>query len=206
MEKSIAYDLGHTIPFGGIYLNAKFADEPRKKREIINEISNKLHEIGKVNNVKVDTWENPRLKKDKSYNGPDLIIGIDDWGCVLLKERLGGDVFVHESFSSRHTGSHRINGLFIATGPDIKKCRMESVGICDIAPTILYLFNCRISPGIDGHVLKDIFSEQYFQQYPPQLESDGTDDEKRDGHKHGDSSEESYEAEVKQQLKDLGYM
>ena len=51
-------------------------------------------------------------------------------------------------------GSHRINGIFIMKGKDIKEnATIENAEIIDIAPTILYLMGLPIPPDMDGKVL-----------------------------------------------------
>ena len=56
------------------------------------------------------------------------------------------------------SGNHRINGIFIIKGKNIKKDMIiENAEIIDIAPTILYLMGEPIPSDMDGKVLKDAF-------------------------------------------------
>jgi hypothetical protein len=55
---------------------------------------------------------------------------------------------------------HKLHGVFLACGPDIKNCgKIGDVKIYDLAPTILHLFNVPVPREMDGRVLKEIFRE-----------------------------------------------
>lgn len=58
-------------------------------------------------------------------------------------------------------GTHKVHGIFIAYGKDIKKnYKINEVKIYDIAPTILHIFNLPIPNDIDGKVLIEIFEPE----------------------------------------------
>ncbi|WP_193383885.1 hypothetical protein [Pyrococcus yayanosii] len=60
----------------------------------------------------------------------------------------------------RGTPAHRLNGIFLAYGPGIKKgYKIENAKIYDIAPTILHIFGLPIPNDMDGRVLMEIFEE-----------------------------------------------
>lgn len=56
-------------------------------------------------------------------------------------------------------GTHRMNGIFIACGPDIKNTgeELKKARIIDLAPTILHMFGLQIPENMDGEVLTHIF-------------------------------------------------
>jgi predicted AlkP superfamily phosphohydrolase/phosphomutase len=205
LERSIAFDPGHTMPFGGIYINNRLVNAPQKK-ELIKEIEQKLRSWGKRNNAKVEIRLRDNLPGDKVNTGPDLLVGINDWRCVMPKGHVDGEIFDRKPYSSRHTGSHRMNGIFIAVGPNIQRCEIDKAFIYDIAPTILYLFDQQIPPNIDGQVLKEIFSTEYLADHPVKLQTKPQDYRYTDesGVIKGLTSED--EDKIQQQLKDLGYM
>lgn len=206
MEKSIAFDPGHTIPFGGIYINDRLIDTPKGKQKISREIVEKLCDWGRKNNVKIETWQRSSSLVGQTNAGPDLIIGMNDWGCVLLKDQSKGEIFERKSYSTRHTGCHRIDGVFIGAGPDIKSCTVNEAYIYDIAPTILYLFNQPVPQSMDGQVLTSIINEESLDKNPVKFQSEVRDDKRTDTTSMPKEMTQQEKDIVQQQLKDLGYM
>jgi len=157
-EKSKAYCLGHTIPFGAIYINAKDEKEREEiKAKLIHGLENINKDIGK--DVEVQIYEPKKLYSgDKVELLPDIIFTINNWRCVIIEDNFDRPLFEERPFSTRHTGSHRLNGIFLAYGPGIKKGqKIEGAKIYDIAPTILHIFGLPIPKDIDGRVLIEIF-------------------------------------------------
>ena len=205
LDKSIAFDPGHTIPFGGIYINDRLVETDQKKNEITQEIERKLRNFASGNNVKIDVWRKGDLPDAQSGTGPDLIIGMDDWGCVVLKDPLEGDVLERRPYSTRHTGSHRVDGIFIAAGPDIQSGRVDDLQLFDVAPTVLHLFGIPTPPGIDGHVRADILTAECLSRHPVSVQGDVAQASAEAAGQTRDMTQEEQDA-IQQQLKDLGYM
>jgi predicted AlkP superfamily phosphohydrolase/phosphomutase len=165
-EKSVAFALGHTIPFGAIYLNVKgrepcgFVEAGKQYEQIKAAICGKLVNLGRELNRKLEVTI---LEPQKVYSGdkvnlaPDILFTINDWECVVIKS-FADYVFTDSPYSNRHTGSHRMHGIFVSYGPDIRKGGVvEDIRIYDIAPTILHMFNSRIADNSDGRVLTEVF-------------------------------------------------
>lgn len=162
-NKSKAYVRGHTIPVGEIYLNVRgrdprgFIAQGREYTELRKEVISKLKSWGRTAGVKVDIFE-----PDKIYSGeyvgqaPDILFTIEGWKCVMVND-FEGEVFQRRPYSHRHTGSHRLDGVLLVSGPNIKKCKIREANIMDVAPTILHLFSVPIPRDMDGRVLKEIF-------------------------------------------------
>jgi len=158
-EKSKVFCLGHTIPFGAIYINATDEKEREEiKVQLIRDLNNISKDIGK--DVSVQVYE-PR----KLYSGekvdllPDIIFTINNWRCVIIEDNFDRPLFEEKPFSTRHTGSHRLNGIFLAYGPGIKKGQRVDAKIYDVAPTILHIFGLPIPNAMDGRILMEIFEE-----------------------------------------------
>jgi predicted AlkP superfamily phosphohydrolase/phosphomutase len=167
-EESTAYCLGHTIPFGAIYINA---NNNKEKEEIKSKLLRDLQDISKdiKKDVKVQIYEPEKLYRGESRNLlPDIIFTIDNWRCVIVED-FNRPLFEERPFSTRHTGSHRLNGIFLAHGPGIKKGhKIENAKIYDIAPTILHIFGLPIPNDMDGRVLMEIFeSDSEFAKRKP---------------------------------------
>ena len=156
-EKSTAYCLGHTIPFGAIYINAK--DEKKReeiKARLISDLKNISKDIGKK--VEVSIYEPKKIYSgEKVELLPDVIFTINNWRCVIIEDSFDRPLFEEKPFSTRHTGSHRLNGIFLAYGLGIKKGQRVDAKIYDIAPTILHIFGLPIPNDMDGRVLMEIF-------------------------------------------------
>ncbi len=206
LKKSTAFDPGHTIPFGGIYVNDYLVDTPEEKRKLAGEIAKKLNDWGVKNNVKVEIWQDHDFDKQLSYKGPDLLVGIDNWKCVMLKDRFDGELYERRPHSTRHTGSHRMNGIFVAAGPDIQKGIVDHVHICDIAPTLLYLFDEPIPSEIDGQVIKDIFTTEYLNNNSVRFQTNSPDYKCPVDSSAVKKLTTEEQDNIQRQLKDLGYM
>ncbi len=99
-----------------------------------------------------------------------------------------------------------MNGIFIAAGPDIQRCAIDKVCIYDIAPTILYLFEQRIPPNIDGQVFEDIITAEYLANHPVKLQTKSQDYKYTAESVAVKGLTAKDEDNIQQQLKDLGYM
>jgi predicted AlkP superfamily phosphohydrolase/phosphomutase len=209
LEKSVAFDPGHTIPFGGIYINDNIIKSAVERQKLAVEIADKLRDWGEEHNLEFDIRSPNRSDDTMLCDHPDLIVGVNNYRCVVLKDQFKGELFEERPFSQRHTGSHRMNGIFIAAGPDISTHRIEGITVYDIAPTILYLFDEPIPVKMDGKVLESIVDSEYLVQHPTKQarnESSGKD-VKHTGTNNGPKEITDEDKELlKKQLRDLGYM
>lgn len=180
-EQTKAYGFGM---YGNIYVNLR-GREPkgivgpgRPYEDLCHEIVEKLSGL-----TDPDTGEkvvDKVYRREDLYDGPyvedapDLLIGWDDYAyytsVTLGKER--GEVFgPHMNIDSseyKHVGTHRLNGTFVAMGGNIKKgSEISGAGICDVAPTILYMLGEPIPDDMDGRVLSEIFEEEFCRQNSP---------------------------------------
>jgi predicted AlkP superfamily phosphohydrolase/phosphomutase len=64
------------------------------------------------------------------------------------------------------SGNHRMEGVFIITGSNVKKGKRTNAEIIDLAPTILYSMSAPVPKDMDGKVLKNIFSESFLNANP----------------------------------------
>jgi predicted AlkP superfamily phosphohydrolase/phosphomutase len=56
-------------------------------------------------------------------------------------------------------GSHRVNGIFLAQGPDfLKDKQIKNIDIVDIAPTILNLLKIEVPEDMDGRIISEIIA------------------------------------------------
>ena len=86
---------------------------------------------------------------------PDLIFVARDY--AYLGRNLFGSRHVIETSRYMGNGFHRMNGIFMAYGPDIRPgLRVEGAAIVDIAPTVLHLMGLPIPDDMDGRPLTEI--------------------------------------------------
>ncbi|MBD3367646.1 MAG: hypothetical protein GF405_05675 [Candidatus Eisenbacteria bacterium] len=132
LEESTAFDPGHTVPFGGIYVRGA-ADEPERAERIARELS----EWGRENGVEIDSRVRRGQPVSNGRRMPDIIVSVEGWSGVILKEELDGPLIERRPLSTRHTGSHRPEGILVAHGPGVANGVRTRARITQIAPTIL---------------------------------------------------------------------
>ncbi|WXG40375.1 MAG: alkaline phosphatase family protein [Candidatus Freyarchaeum deiterrae] len=122
-----------------------------------------IKEINGIKNPK--TGENLVIdvkRKEDIYQGehlelaPDLVV-IPNEGYRIFDILQGSSWDLENKVWSAY---HRLQGVFIAYGPDIKEgYRIENAKIYDLAPTVLHMFQVPIPRDMDGRVLTEIFQE-----------------------------------------------
>jgi predicted AlkP superfamily phosphohydrolase/phosphomutase len=170
--------------YGQIFINLK-GREPQgivkpgeEYEQLLNEITHRLLKL-----IHPETGERmiqEVYRKDALYHGPmvekapDLTFAIGDFRYdssvrfgLGLKEIFGPPEF-------EDSGTHRREGVFIASGPGIKNgYKIEKAKLFDIAPTTLYLFDLPIPTDMDGELLLEIFKEGWLKNHPPRYKPEG---------------------------------
>ncbi len=99
---------------------------------------------------------------------------------------------------------HRQFGIFIAAGPNIKQNeKVFGLGLIDITPTILHMFDLPIGNDMDGKPALDIFKEI---KTPTYIDSWETIEGDFGQHDHIGDADQLSDQETMQQLVDLGYI
>lgn len=102
------------------------------------------------------------FRREEIYSGPYLSEAPD---ILYLTKNLDYNVYVKVSANGKiisktsNSYHHKMNGIFIAYGPDFKSGMQVDAKIIDMAPTILFIFGLAIPEDIDGRVLKEILKE-----------------------------------------------
>lgn len=165
-SKTRAYSFGY---MGQIYVNLKGREpigivEPGGEyQDLLDEITRSLYQL-------VDPLDGAQVvdrvyRRDEIYSGPYAELGAD-LNVVMrgmsyithLRHELGGlDVF--GPVTTSESGTHRPNGLFIATGEGIVNgIRTLEANIVDITPTIMSIIGIPVPHDIDGRVLYEVQS------------------------------------------------
>ncbi len=205
-SKTKAFAMGE---FGQIYINEKekFRDgivDKEEYNDLVERIVSGLKQIMDSSGISL---VDQIYRNDEVYSGqflasaPDIICSFRDY-AYDSSVKFGfeqEDVIGPPEFED--TGTHRREGIFFACGPHIKKTETEKqLDICDITPTILYIFGCPIDKYMDGKVAEEIFTDEFKRENKIKfVEEQGSKEQKKD------FTDEDRE-EVAKKLRALGYM
>lgn len=204
--------------YGSIYINLVGRSpwgivEPRDYNALCEQITAGLHEL-------VDPKTGERIveriyRKEDLYSGPctnqapDLVVQWRDYAYFTKRNIDRGDgVFGKnlrvDASEYPHTGTHRLDGVFIVKGPHIRPRYEVQANIIDLAPTILHVLGEAIPTDMDGRVLHEIFEEGFFQTLTMR---DGLSEKKISIDTKGAIPlTEEEETSVRKRLKSLGYL
>jgi predicted AlkP superfamily phosphohydrolase/phosphomutase len=145
--------------------------------------------------------------REELYHGPhthlapDVLFAARDYS-YLGRELLGTRGVVETSMNWAN-GFHRLNGVFLAYGPHVRRgLRIEGATMVDVAPTILYDMGLPVPANMDGRVLTEALDPDYVAANPIRHESPlaGTDRSREEGYSAGE------QAEIAGRLAALGYI
>jgi predicted AlkP superfamily phosphohydrolase/phosphomutase len=119
---------------------------------------------------------NRLYKKEEIYHGPfiecapDIIFSMMD-GEYLANVQPSRRLFEKASWSTGF-GTHRMEGILIAKGKDIKSGhRIADAEIIDIAPSILNLLNVAIPLDMEGRVLTEMMTDEFIRCNPAEFKN-----------------------------------
>jgi predicted AlkP superfamily phosphohydrolase/phosphomutase len=152
-------------------------------------------------------------KKEEVYHGslleeaPDILVIPRNFSDYTMgKEILTNDkkpVIAYRPSPRGVTGNHRLNGIFLTLGENIRKGeQIKGARIIDLFPTIYHMFGLQIPADIDGKSLDTIFTPEWLAENPVRISDTGTGikETKEDVYSKED------EAEIRKRLKGLGYI
>lgn len=199
-EKTNAFDPGHIGSMGGIYINSRNLDDNQDHEEIRNEITEKLKNYGIQNGLEIEIFRPEDIYGEKAIGSLDLILRINNGRCIILKE-FEGKIVEYNKLPSRISflnGTHRMNGIFIASGPDFIYEEVKDANLWDISPTILKCFNESIPSWMQGKILDEVLNPKIKTRHnEPQSQIYENKTKK--------SLTKEEEERIKKQLRDLGY-
>jgi predicted AlkP superfamily phosphohydrolase/phosphomutase len=104
--------------------------------------------------------------KSEIYHGPfsdrapDLQIWWNDNIVISTHEKSFFTQKIKKQIEEGWSGDHRLNGVFLAKGPKIKKgVWLDQLSIYDITPTALHLFGIPTDKDFDGRNIEEIFCD-----------------------------------------------
>ncbi|MFD2916807.1 alkaline phosphatase family protein [Psychroserpens luteus] len=149
-----------------------------------------------------------------AYRFQDMMLGrmldlVDDETTVIVMSDHGYEsgnkrILKMPKYQAAPALEHRQFGIFVAAGPNIKKNeKIFGLGLVDVAPTILHMFDLPIGKDMDGKIALDIFEEVK----PPRFIESWENVEGDFGeHKKENNHDQLNDQETMQQLIDLGYI
>jgi predicted AlkP superfamily phosphohydrolase/phosphomutase len=153
--------------------------------------------------------------RDEVYSGPfvadapDLLIHWKDYAYFTKKgiDRAGqifsSDLTLDAS-NFPHTGTHRIDGIFLARGACIRPGQwLSDLRIVDVAPSLLYLQGAAIPNDMDGRLPAAMFDDGYLSANPPQYSSGGATKEPPTQAPPSTGEEDEM---LRERLRSLGYI
>lgn len=144
--------------------------------------------------------------KEEAFGGtqmssaPDLTLMLRDGGLVSI---LPSDVLLKPRRET--AGAHRPDGVFIASGPGIRRgVLLPALSILDIAPILLYTLGLPVPEELEGRIPKALFEQEHLRLHP--LEFGSLDGNSMARAAQVPEVDLHMEADVMAQLRALGYM
>lgn len=194
LEETLLFDPGHIGSMGGLYLTDRARTGEKDTAALIAEVRSKIERLGEAHDLEINTYTPDELYGNRAPGSPDLIVRLDGG----LIEDGGWDDPIFDGLPARlshQTGSHRREGVLIASGPDFSSTHIEDAALWDLAPTVLHVHDRAVPGWMDGRVLGDALTTDRDVRTTDATST--TDDVK------GLSAEE--QKEMQEQLSDLGY-
>lgn len=207
--QTAAYSLGNV---GQIYINLS-GREPEGSVQAGVEYENLRDEIMRRLSQLCDPVTGEQVveavyRREEIYRGDQVTYAPD---IIFLPRRLEYFGFGEYEFGSNRiiepmkrgiSGTHRMNGIFMAYGENIRPgVMLEKSQIIDLAPTIMYMMGLQVPVHMDGRVLQEIFCDGFqptLSQSPTDWQSEPASD--------GQALTEKEKEILASRLRDLGYV
>ena len=146
------------------------------------------------------------MENEDVYNGPRAPRGPDILFLTKNLETDTGGLTVFKTLDSiipsfAITGTHRMNGIFAASGPSYRqKSKISNLTIADPAPIMLHTLGLKIPSYMDGVPRRELFTEDFWASHKPEFS-----DVSLPGRGKGKEGED-HDEEILERLKGLGYL
>lgn len=171
-------------------------DELAEKMKTLNDPETGEPIIGHVHK-REDIYHGPYLE-----NAPDLFVLTTETSHVFSPDLGEGPVL--EKPENPAPAPHRMDGIFIIHGPDIKKgVILNGLQLSDIAPTVLYLLDTPVPEDMDGNIITEACEQDCLDTKPPVKTGTGNEHELEE---LDDDLSPEEKMKMEETLKALGYM
>jgi hypothetical protein len=137
---------------------------------------------------------------EKAGLAPELLLLIEDGRCSV-SYHMDQPIYEDRPHHPMKSGSHRMEGILMATGARIANAQVEGASLLDIAPSLLALADQPIPASMDGQVLADLMAPEFR----PDPEAERESAPAVPVIEVGDYEDED-ESMMLQRLVDLGYL
>jgi predicted AlkP superfamily phosphohydrolase/phosphomutase len=161
LDRSKAYYVRLFDPVGGIRVNARGAE----REALIERLLEELRQAPDPATGKPIVTRAGR--REELFDGPnvgrlpDIILVMDE--SLGSSDRLSSySALVTDRPGVGDPGAHRIDGVFIAAGPEVaaRPEPLDDASIVDVAPTVLHLAGLPVPDTMDGRVLTSILTTE----------------------------------------------
>ncbi len=117
-------------------------------------------------------WDRNISGVEDHYRVVDGLVGkltedIDeDTTVIIISDHGFGSINSSLEGLNRTLSSHRINGIILMAGPNIKRGRIENASVLDMTPTFLYLMDLPVALDMDGRILTNAIKRKYLNSNP----------------------------------------
>jgi predicted AlkP superfamily phosphohydrolase/phosphomutase len=196
-DRSVVFAPRQNLTCGMLYM---LSDDSDDKKAVIDALESLTDATGDPVETNVFQPEE-RYEGPKTDLAPDILFTVEDFACAVDPRYSTLDEYIVEGPpSAARSGGHRMEGIYVASGPQIESGEGMPASIFDIAPTLLYALGEPIPDVIDGEPLTDLFISDFrgerSVEWKPLADLVGSDER---------MTERDTEA-VQDRLEDLGYI
>jgi predicted AlkP superfamily phosphohydrolase/phosphomutase len=217
IERELAVDWSRTQAcvmhagiFGYLYINLKGRGphgvvEPEDYEALREELAQRLRATtirqpdGRVTPLFMQVYKTEELygcRREDNVNLPDLLLEPHPGFAVVRKIR--GRRAVRWCALDRLEGTHRVEGIFALSGPNVRRGERLTANIVDVTPTALAALGLRVPVDMEGRVIREAFTTELIVETEPPVA------------KVTRTGEEAYSEEdrkvLERRLSDLGYL
>ncbi|CCQ33128.1 Conserved archaeal protein [Halorhabdus tiamatea SARL4B] len=196
-ERSVVFAPRQNLTCGMLYM---LSEDPADTAAVIDALEN----ITDSNDdpIEIDVFQpEERYEGPKTDLAPDILFTVEDFACAVDPRPNTNDAYIVDGPpSAARSGGHRMEGIYVASGPAIEPAEGEQASIFDIAPTLLYALGEPIPDVMDGESLTNLFTTEFQAERSVERQSLAT----LVG--SGKSETERDTEAVQDQLEDLGYI
>jgi len=206
LESSKAFALENSDGYGAIYINRQYArshglDVDQFVEETARNLKLELLQWGVENGLEMQVFMSKDLYiGEKAELAPEVLLLIEAGRCSV-SYHMDQPIFEDRPHHPMKSGSHRMEGILMATGARIANAQVKGASLLDIAPSLLALADQPIPALMDGRVLTEMLAPEFRPDPDAQRESAPT----APVIEVGDYEDED-ESMMLQRLVDLGYL
>jgi predicted AlkP superfamily phosphohydrolase/phosphomutase len=208
-NQTVAYSMGNV---GQIYINVEGrepqgcvqpgADYERVREQIMTSLA-KLRDPATGEEVVESIYRREEIYRgDQVEHGPDIVFIPKRLEYFGFGEYEFGSHKIIEAMKRGISGTHRMNGIFMAYGAAIRPgSRATGASLVDLAPTILHMMGVEIPSNMDGRVLDELIVDDF-----EPATRDRQDQWRVDVHSHENELTEEEKRIIAERLRGLGYV